>query len=131
MLRLTYSRFLFVLLLGLAACGEPTLEESYEELIIGTWECNVIVASDRNYVPEKDSALFFINGNRQQISFSSRGTINETGFKFGSAEYYIQDEYLFMIRDEDTLLNQIVFLNHNKLIIADNDKKSYYQKFKY
>lgn len=125
------KKLFFLLAAAVVSCAEPekTDEELMEDLH-GVWEKSLVVTSDSNISPMKDSSLFFINGNRMEIRFSSKGVYQES-FSKNRCTYTVKNGVLIIAANKDSMFQEIDFLNAKRLILNSGGEKVYYDKFVY
>ena len=118
----------FISVLALSACKKDPTDEELTDALFGTWEPYLISTLHESHVYEDDSTFFYENGARDKVLFLSEGKMVENGRPM---RYSVLDGNLLVINELDTNLQDILFVDNEKLVLDGDGAKVYYEKFVY
>ena len=96
----------------------------------GNWGATMKFLEYENFHYEIDSALFYEEGKRLGIVFSSKGNFQKSFEGTAIGSYWVEEGEL-VLSTEDTTSFEILHLNARKLVLQKGTDKIYFEKYVY
>lgn len=104
-------------------------EELFDRLH-GNWGATMKFLEHESFHYEVDTALFYEEGRRLGIIFSSKGNFQKTFEGTESGNYWVEEGEL-VLSTADTTSFEILHVNARKLVLQADSAKLYFEKYVY
>gem|GEM_PF-6171063 len=127
-----FRKAAFILFLGLTlvSCRKQLSDVELLDRLHGNWGATMKFLEYESFHYEVDTALFFEEGRRLGIIFSSKGTYQKS-FEGGENGSYWVEEGDLVLSTADTTSFEILHVNSRKLVLQKGKDKLYFEKFVY